>query len=115
MSQQNYFQKVPMIAWICGTILLLDLVTASVILTVTGKPSDDLVKILQFLMNGIQILALGGVGAIAHRGAGSADTAATKLNGELDERIQRNVRAVMDERVNPTQEGISGDDADKQQ
>lgn len=118
-SKGELTKSAPAIAMICGTTIFLSIIAVFVTLTIVGKPTDELFRLMNLFLNAtgaIGVLFTLGVaitharrtmenraialrnGAEAHRAADASAEAAKGVNGDLTRRLaameQRLIRAI---------------------
>lgn len=102
----DLMKNVPNVAWACLTVAFLAVVTAFVVLAVTGADAAEFRGFLNIVANFAGILVGGGGLVFAAAGANRAQKAVEQTNGSLDERIQRALgEALKDQRADDTAPG----------
>lgn len=77
-------KNVPLGAWILAAVAVVGAFAALCVLSATGASTTDYWRLLNFMWNGLQLLAVGGGVVYAGAAARNSQTAAEQTNGILD-------------------------------
>jgi hypothetical protein len=90
-------KSVPVAAWVCLTVAFLSVVTAFVVLAVTGADAAEFRGFLNIFANLAGIMLGGGSVVYAGAAARNSQRAVEQTNGALDSRIEAGVRAALEQ------------------
>ena len=93
----NVVKKAPSaVLLICGTVVVVAIIGAGTALSLYGKDTEALIRVINTLMNALGILT--GTGALLYAGAAAKSSAKVEektSNGELDARIEDAVKIAL--------------------